>query len=148
MTFNQVMAYSLDLRQRIMAAVERGTETKRDIAKTFGVHESFIYKLVRQQRELGHIAPLPHGGGASPKLTESEFSILTDLVAETSDATLDELRRQMKREARVAVSTSTICRALQTLGLTLKKRPSVPTKPIPGNAPRSASAKKSYRSNR
>lgn len=113
--------YSLDLRKRIMQAVERQIGTKRQIAKVFGVHESFIYKLLRQQRERGDIAPLPHGGGASAKLTEQHLMTLTDLVAATPDATLEELRWQLKTKARVEVSPSTICRGLQALGLTRKK---------------------------
>src|SRR2546428_5759943 len=56
-------AYSLDLRERIVEAVERQIGSKRKIAELFGVHESFIYKLLRQRRERGDIAPLPHGGG-------------------------------------------------------------------------------------
>jgi transposase len=52
--FNKVMAsYSLDLRQRIVDAVEGSIYGKRKIAELFGVHESFIYKLLRQKRERG-----------------------------------------------------------------------------------------------
>lgn len=116
------MAYSLDLRKRIVDAVERGVETKRKIARLFGVNESFIYKLLRQKRERGDIAPLPHGGGANPKLIESDLIILTDLVAETPDATLEELSEQMKQRTGVEVSLSTICRNLQMLELTIKKK--------------------------
>jgi len=47
-----------------VAAVERQSGSKRQSADLFGVHESFLYKLVRQQRERGDIAPLPQGGGA------------------------------------------------------------------------------------
>jgi transposase len=123
------MAYSFDLRKRIVDAVERGDGTKREIARLFGVNESFIYKLLRQKRERGDIAPLPHGGGASAKLTETDLLTLIDLVAETPDSTLEELRQQMKKKAGVEVSQSTICRALQVIELTLKKRPSSPPKP-------------------
>jgi len=47
--------------------------------------------------------------------------ILTDLVAESPDVTLEELRERMKKQARVEVSVPTICRALQSLGLSRKK---------------------------
>jgi len=46
---------------------------------------------------------------------------LTDLVATTPDATLAELRAEMKKKARVATSLSTICRGLQALGLARKE---------------------------
>jgi transposase len=114
-------AYSLDLRKRIVDAIERGVGTRNEVAKLFGVHESFVYKLLRQKRERGDIAPLPHGGGAQAKLNEDQLMILTDFVAESPDATLDELRERMKKKARVEVSAPTISRALQALGLPRKK---------------------------
>lgn len=127
--FNKVMAaYSLDLRQRIVDAVDRQIGSKRQIAALFGVHESFIYKLMRQKRERGDLAPLPHGGGANAILTQDHLLRLTDLVASTPDATLDELRADMKRKSRVSASISTICRGLQALGLSRKKSPSLQPK--------------------
>jgi transposase len=47
--------------------------------------------------------------------------ILTDLVAESPDVKLEELRERMKKQARVEVSVPTICRALRSLGLSRKK---------------------------
>ena len=114
-------AYSLDLRKRIVDAVERGVGTRSEVAKLFGVHESFVYKLLRQKRERGDIAPLPHGGGAQAKLNEDQLMILTSLVAKTPDATLDELRERIKKQTRVEVSVPTIWRALDALGLSRKK---------------------------
>ncbi len=137
-------AYSLDLRERIVEAVERQIGSKRKIAELFGVHESFIYKLLRQRRERGDIAPLPHGGGARAKLSGDQLRQLPDLVAATPDATLDELRAQMEKKARVAVSLSTICRGLQALGLSRKKSPSLPPKRTPKSAPRSKRNKRPW----
>jgi|SRR5262249_13754264 len=114
-------AYSLDLRERIVNAVERGIATKREIARMFGVHETFVHKLLRQKRERGDIAPLPHGGGVEAILKEDHLMTLTDLVARSPDATLVELRAQMKKTARVEASIPTIWRALQSLGLSRKK---------------------------
>src|SRR6266852_5164888 len=125
-----MVSYSLDLRKRIVDAVERGVGTKRALATLFGVHESFIYKLLCQKRERGDIAPLPHGGGARAKLTEPALRILTDLVAETPDAPREELGEQLKKTARVEVSHSPICRGLQALGLTRKNRPHAPPQRI------------------
>jgi transposase len=130
-------AYSLDLRARIVEAVERQIGSKRKIAEVFGVHESFIYKLLRQRRERGAIAPLPHGGGARAKLSADQLQQLPALVAATPDATLEELGEQMKKKMRVEVSLSTICRGLQALGLARKKSPSSRLKLTPPSAPRS-----------
>jgi len=63
---------------------------------------------------------------------------LTDLVATTPDATLAELRAEMKKKARVATSLSTICRGLQALGLARKRSRNSPPKLRRQSAPRSA----------
>ena len=131
MKFNTAMAaYSLDLRKRIVDAVEQGDKTKREIANIFGVHESFIYKLLRQKRERGDIAPLPHGGGAEAKLNEEHLNLLSELVAKSPDAILEELREQMMKQGKVDASITTIWRALDELNLSLKKSRSEPRKPI------------------
>lgn len=134
--------YSLDLRQRIVDAVELGVKSKRQIAEVFSVHESFIYKLLRQKRDRGDLAPLPHGGGASARLTHHHLLKLADLVAHTPDATLNELRAEMKRKSHVALSISTICRGLQALGLSRKKSPNSQRKLTRKSAPRSARNKR------
>jgi len=130
-------AYSLDLRKRIVDAVERGIATKREIARMFDVHETFVHKLLRQKRERGDIAPLPHGGGAEAILKEDHLMILTELVAHSPDATIEELREQLKKKARIEASVPTIWRALDALGLSRKKKRSETTKPIRSSGPRS-----------
>ncbi len=47
-------AYSIDLRERIVAFVEEG-HTHRETAERFKVAISFINKLVKQKRDLGHL---------------------------------------------------------------------------------------------
>lgn len=123
-------AYSLDLRERIIRAVEGRDQTKRAVAALFEVHESFIYKLLRQHREVGHLEPLPHGGGHTAKLQEKQLALLTDLVAQSPDATLEELRTQLQKKARVKVGRTTLWRALEALGLPRKKRRNALPKPI------------------
>lgn len=122
--------YSLDLRERIISAVERGDQTNRAVALRFEVHESFIYKLLRQQRAVGHLAPLPHGGGHTAKLQAEQLAVLAALVAQTPDATLAELATQVQRQTGVQVSDTTVWRGLQTLDLTRKKRAKSPPKRI------------------
>jgi len=67
------------------------------------------------------LAPQPHAGGYPTALTAQTLSTLRDKVIETPDATLCELAAYLKTKARVRVHPSTICRALQRLGLPRKK---------------------------
>ena len=46
-------AYSLDLRERVVAAYENGVETIREVAEQFLVSESFIKKMLAKKRGNG-----------------------------------------------------------------------------------------------
>jgi transposase len=123
-------AYPLELRQRIVEAVDQQLGTIEEIASIFQVHSSYIYKLLRQRRDRHDLAPLPHGGGASAKLEAEDRRVLVELVAAQPDATLDELRQGIAQQKRVHVSLSTVWRWLADLALTRKKRPGGPVKAI------------------
>jgi transposase len=113
----------LELRQRIVDAVDRQLGTYSEIAEMFSVHERYIYKLLNLRRTTGSLAPRPHGGGAPAKVQEKHRDVLTTLVADQPDATLAELRDALKRKTRTQVSVSTVWRALEALDVTVKKRP-------------------------
>ena len=106
--------YSVDLRVRVLADLDSG-ERPTDLALRYRVSRSWIYRMLKQRRELGHIAPLKGEMGRKPKLKDKDE--LRRLIAEQPDATLEELREKLD----VSVSVSTLCRALNAFKLTLKK---------------------------
>jgi transposase len=119
-------AYSMDLRERVLAAVDRGTPRK-EIVRTLGVSEPTIRRYLRLRRETGSVAPKP-----PPK---RPFSIgqsvqqrrtLWNQLEEYDDATLDQHCQLWERKQGVKVSISTMSRAIRRLGWTLKKRVWVP----------------------
>lgn len=119
-------SYSVDLRARVLAAVEEGVDTRQEIAEAFGVTTRWIRKLVQQYRETGSIDPLPHGGGRQSKFTDERLGRLKRLVEKKPTATLEELRKG----SRVRCCNMTVARALQQLGYTRKKRRYVPASKI------------------
>ncbi len=127
--------YPLELRQRIVTAVEQQAGTIEEIARLFAVSERYVYQLLKLQRETGDLTPRPHGGGATAKLTEGRLLKLVELVADRPDATLAELQRGLNRRARQPVSVTTVWRGLQEIDFTLKKRPGGRVKPTPPNGP-------------
>jgi transposase len=110
------MAYSQDLRKRVIATVERGDASLRQIAQWFLVSLSFVTRLLHHYRTTGSLKP-KHGGGRSPALGPAQLKRLRALIKKKPDATLAELRQGLG----VACSTMTIVRALKELKITRKK---------------------------
>lgn len=115
-------AYSLDLRQRVLAAALRGDRTIPQVAELFGVSAAFVNKMLRLHRSGSDLAPRPHGGGHTPRLGARHHKLLRAAVAANNDATLGELREHLVAKSRAAVSDSTVSRALKALGLPRKKK--------------------------
>jgi transposase len=114
-------AYSMDLRKRVVQAVDSKEGTHKEIAKTFRVSKAFLEKLLKQRRESGSIEALPHGGGQVPLLNESKESLIANRVEGDNDATLEELCEYLENKTKLRVSISTMCRVLQRLELRRKK---------------------------
>src|SRR5438128_8219236 len=66
--------YSLDLRERVVAAVEKGGMSRRRAAAQFGVGISTVINWVRRLRETGSVAP-GKMGGHKPKAIAGEHRI-------------------------------------------------------------------------
>jgi transposase len=109
---------SNDLRERILHAVDNREGSLRRLAARFCVNPSTITRLLQLRRQTGSADPRPHGGGVAPALDHIALERLRTLVQETPDATLDSLRQELG----VTGSVMIICRALQKLGLPLKKK--------------------------
>jgi transposase len=110
-------AYSIDLRERVVAACDAGDGTREEIAARFSVSVAWVRKLIRQRRETGSIAPKPRGGGRAPAFDDEAARRLREAVRADDDATLGELARA----AGVSCCASAVHRALARLGITRKK---------------------------
>ena len=110
--------YSMDLRERVAAAIDEGEGSERQIAKRFRVSVSFVTRLLQRRRDAGTLAPKPHGGGPRPVLGFPEQVRLAMLIAEHPDATLN----QLKEWGGFACTPTTIWRTLRRFRLTYKKK--------------------------
>jgi transposase len=111
-------AYSNDLRERIVAAVERGEHSIRQIARLFSVSLSCVVRLLQRQRQTGSVQPKPHAGIPQRKLDAAAEARLLQLVREQPDATLAELRDRLG----IRCSIMTVARALKRQRITRKKK--------------------------
>lgn len=115
--------YSLDLRQKIVDAYAEGGISQRKLAKNFRVTLSFVQSLLKQQRELGTIAPKIRTQQTPTKLNDEQLEVLRQLVTEQPDATLAELRERLHQKTGVLIGVATVDRMVRLkLKLTLKKK--------------------------
>ena len=111
-------AYSLDLRERVLAALDAGAKT-RGVGAKFTVSESWVRRLVQTRRETGRVAPATQRHGPPPAWA-ADADRLRAAVAESPDATLAEYRRRLG----LGYGRSALSNALRALGLVRKKSPS------------------------
>ena len=120
------MAYSLDFRQRVVDACDRGNSTK-EVATMFGVAESWVRRLKQWRRERGSVAPRPCGG-SKPKLGRPEEHAIHAHFAAHPDTTIAELKTVLQTE----VSEATVWRTACRLGYRFKKsRRTRPSRIVP-----------------
>jgi transposase len=119
-------AYSLDLRERIVATYDAGGASRAAVAARFAVSLGRVKKLLSQRRRAGHLAPLAHGGGQKALLGAEEHQRLRAAVAAKNDASLAELVEVVRAANGRRVSIPTMSRVLLGLGLGRKKEPARP----------------------
>jgi len=112
-----MQAYSLDLRERVVADREAGLQTA-EVAHKYRVSPAWVRRLMQRYRESGQVAPKRRTQYQAPLLA-SYLRHLEALIAAQPDATLAELRSALG----VSVSLTTVWRAVRRLGLTVKKSP-------------------------
>lgn len=110
--------YSMDLRERVVGAIERGM-SRRKAAQVFGVSPSSAVKWMTKLGQTGSAAARQMGGDRRSKLVEHR-----DWLVERSDAhpdlTLEEIRAELK-ERGVPVGYGTVQRFFAREGYTFKK---------------------------
>jgi transposase len=110
---------SLDLRERLVEAVESGRSI-RQAARRFSVSASAAIKLMQRVETPGSLEPEP-SGGHKPPLLEPDAEALAGMVTAEPDITRVEIQAELERRSGVTAGLSTIHRMLRRLGLRLKK---------------------------
>jgi transposase len=109
--------YSEDIRERVVARIEGGA-SRREAAEHFDICPSSAIKWMQRLEKTGSCAAKPMGGSLSP-LDRHKKELLA-LIAETPDATLDEIVSAMHKR-KIPGSRTALWRFLDRHGITLKK---------------------------
>ncbi len=112
-------AYSNDLRQRILRAVDQG-HRQAEIAAAFQVSVATIKRYLKQRRETGDLTvkPMP---GRPPKKRAALEAEMSEQLAAHYDATVEQHGQLWAAAHGQPVSISTMRRAIAWLGWTRKK---------------------------
>jgi transposase len=113
---------SLDLRERVVAAVEEDGMSRNQAAARFGVAPSSAIKWVTRFRETGSVAPAKMGGH-KPKTLRGEHAEW--LIARCRDAefTISQLVDELAQVRGLKVDRRSVWEFLHAEGLSFKKKP-------------------------
>jgi transposase len=113
-------ALSVDLRERVVAAVAAGASCRAAAAR-FGVSASSAIRWCAQARQVGSVAPGPLGGDRRSARIETHAALILDLLEQKSDITLVEIQTELAN-AGVPAGIGTIWRFFDRHRITRKKR--------------------------
>ena len=118
-------AYSVDLRQRIVSALEQEEATIASVAERFAVSPSSVKRYRRQLQQTGSRSPKPLP--ARPlKIKADQEGRLKELVASRTDWSLQRLCDAWQEETGVSIPFGVMARTLARLKITYKKRAASP----------------------
>ena len=108
------MIIPVQMRQKMCAAVERG-EPVAAVARRFEVSERGLRNIIKHFFEYGTHEPLKPGPQEPTKITPADDATILAMIKEDPGVTLKAMGEA------ISVHESTVCRRLQTLGVSLKK---------------------------
>lgn len=101
-------ALSVDLRQRVVAAIEGGLSCRAAAAR-FGVSAASAIRWRQLTLRTGKVSPSRQGGDSRSGLIEAHHSFIRTLIETNSDLTLDEIREALAARGTV-VSVAAVWR--------------------------------------
>jgi len=111
-------AYSLDLRERVVSAVQSG-QSCRAVASRFGIAASSVVKWRGRYRETGSVAPGKMGGHRR-RVLDPHRDFIVEEIGRTPHLTVRGLRDILVARG-IAVSRQAVWRFLRREGLSFKK---------------------------
>ncbi len=110
---------SQDLRQRIIAARERGAGTG-EVCRRFGVSRRSVERFWKQQGRTGQCLPKKVGGYRRSRLAPHGRTLHRWIQARP-DLSLAELQQRCQEQLRVTIGITALWHQLRRLGLSYKK---------------------------
>lgn len=113
-----MQAYSQDLRERVLRALDRG-DRPTEIARRFEVSRIWVYQVRKREQETGVRSSFQIGGHRLSRLAQRE-QVLRAWIAAEPDLTLAELQQRLAQQG-VSIKIGALWHQLNKWGLTFKK---------------------------
>jgi len=116
--------YSMDLRERVVAAIDGGMSTRQAAAR-FSIGIATAGTWARLKRATGDVRPAKQG---KPKgsVLDAHADFILGRLAEAPDTTLDEMVERLREERSITIVRTAVWKFLNRRGQTHKKRPLMP----------------------
>jgi len=113
--------YSMDLRERVIAAVEDGMSTRQAAAR-FSIGIATAGAWARLKRATGAVRPARQG---KPKgsVLDAHGEFIFGLIEEAPDITLEEIAERLAQDRAMKVVSTAVWKFLDRHDMTHKKRP-------------------------
>jgi transposase len=115
-------AYSADLRERVVDAVNTGS-SRRSASAVFKVSASSAIRWAERFKQTGDCKARPTGGDRRSQAIEAHKDWLLALVAGEPDLTLDEIRGRLAASKDFGASVSALWRFFSRHEISYKKKP-------------------------
>lgn len=116
-----MQTYSRDLRERIVAAREKGHGAE-EIARLFRVSKRSVERYWKKYLSTGAVEPKQRGGYRRSRL-ENHDHTLRRWIKEEVGLTLAQLQQRIAQDLGVKLGTTALWHRLERLGLSYKKNP-------------------------
>jgi transposase len=116
-----MQAYSQDLRERVLRALDRG-DSPTEIARRFEVGRVWVYQVRERMQRTGERVSFQIGGHRRSRLAEME-SVLRNWIEAEPDLTLAQLQERLKKRG-VSIKIGALWHQLNQWNLTFKKNSS------------------------
>ena len=113
-----MQAYSQDLRERVLRALDRG-DRPTDIARRFEVSRVWVYQVREREQETGVRSSFQIGGHRRSRVADLE-QVLRAWIAAEPDLTLAELQQRLGQQG-VSIKIGALWHQLNKWNLTFKK---------------------------
>jgi len=115
------VAYSIDLRKKVVESYNAGNTTLVKVADNFKISVTSVKRYLKLEREKGDLSPIIGNQGRPGKIDEIGYKEIQKIIKKRPTITLSELSEIYYKKRKVKAYRSTLSRACIKLNLRRKK---------------------------